>query len=283
MIPTPLSVNPFALVCACFVLCGQENAELSVRHLLQRAAKEAMEKQGTNVLSCTDYLDDGSPICLKVTVDGDKGTAHFDFSGSGDQVLGNLNTPRAVVYSGIIYCLRCMVGHEIPLNQGCLAPVTIEVGQRRAPRRERRGLERKRKGGKAEGDEAKRRWVHMAVCMCTPACEPVTHTHTHTHTQTQTHRHTHPRELMSCGLRDHHQIPRGSVLWPDDTAAVVGGNVLTSQRVCDVVLKAFGACADSQVREGDNRTRAGAAAFIPKTRKTCLVLPVNLRVGSSPP
>lgn len=37
------------------------------------------------------------------------------------------------------------------------------------------------------------------------------------------------------------------MLWPDDEAAVVGGNVLTSQRVCDVILKAFGACADSQV------------------------------------
>lgn len=43
------------------------------------------------------------------------------------------------------------------------------------------------------------------------------------------------------------QIPYGSVLWPDDDAAVVGGNVLTSQRICDVVLKAFRACADSSV------------------------------------
>lgn len=42
----------------------------------------------------------------------------------------------------------------------------------------------------------------------------------------------------------------GSLLWPDDEAAVVGGNVLTSQRVCDVILKAFGACADSQVGKG---------------------------------
>lgn len=34
---------------------------------------------------------------------------------------------------------------------------------------------------------------------------------------------------------------------------MVGGNVLTSQRVVDVILAAFGACAASQVR------RAGAA------------------------
>ena len=41
-------------------------------------------------------------------------------------------------------------------------------------------------------------------------------------------------------------IPKGSLLDPSETAAVVGGNVLTSQRVVDVVLAAFHACAASQ-------------------------------------
>ncbi len=39
----------------------------------------------------------------------------------------------------------------------------------------------------------------------------------------------------------------GSLLAPSPNAAVVGGNVLTSQRVTDVVLKAFNAAAASQV------------------------------------
>jgi len=42
------------------------------------------------------------------------------------------------------------------------------------------------------------------------------------------------------------KIPNGSLLDPSDTAAVVGGNVLTSQRITDVVLKAFKAAAASQ-------------------------------------
>ena len=42
-------------------------------------------------------------------------------------------------------------------------------------------------------------------------------------------------------------IPKGSLLDPSDSAAVVGGNVLTSQRIVDVVLKAFSVCAASQV------------------------------------
>ncbi|KAI0055288.1 Hydantoinase B/oxoprolinase [Artomyces pyxidatus] len=42
------------------------------------------------------------------------------------------------------------------------------------------------------------------------------------------------------------RIPQGSLLSPSRTAAVCGGNVLTSQRIVDVVLKAFHACAASQ-------------------------------------
>lgn len=41
-------------------------------------------------------------------------------------------------------------------------------------------------------------------------------------------------------------IPEDSFLHPSEEAAVVGGNVLTSQRIVDVIFKAFGSCAASQ-------------------------------------
>ena len=41
-------------------------------------------------------------------------------------------------------------------------------------------------------------------------------------------------------------IPVGCLLDPSDTAAVVGGNVLTCQRIVDVVFHAFSTCAASQ-------------------------------------
>lgn len=41
-------------------------------------------------------------------------------------------------------------------------------------------------------------------------------------------------------------IPEGSLLDPSENAAVVGGNVLTSQRIVDVILTAFEICAASQ-------------------------------------
>lgn len=42
------------------------------------------------------------------------------------------------------------------------------------------------------------------------------------------------------------KIPPQSLLNPSETSAIVGGNVTTSQRITDVILKAFQACADSQ-------------------------------------
>lgn len=75
------------------------NAEQAVRNMLLKAANLA----GTNVLEAIDYLDDGSPICLKVTIDQQTGDAVFDFEGTGAEVRGNLNAPIAVVHSAIIY------------------------------------------------------------------------------------------------------------------------------------------------------------------------------------
>lgn len=104
--------------------------------MLIKAATEA----GTNVLEAIDYLDDGTPICLKVTIDSEKGDAVFDFEGTGAEVRGNLNAPIAVVHSAIIYwyvssvcmpmrltpSMRTMVNQDIPLNAGCLVPLNSE-------------------------------------------------------------------------------------------------------------------------------------------------------------
>lgn len=139
----------------------QTTAEIAVRELL----KETLSKYGPT-LEAVDYMDDGTPIKLTINVRPD-GSATFDFTGTGPQVLGNTNAPIAITNSAIIYCLRSLVASAIPLNQGCLNPIDIVV-------------------------------------------------------------------------------PDNSILSPAKGLGVVGGNVLTSQRITDVVLKAFNACAASQ-------------------------------------
>jgi len=53
----------------------QNNAEVAVRQML----KEFGEKLGTHQLEAEDYLDDGTRIDLKITIDSKEGNAVFDF------------------------------------------------------------------------------------------------------------------------------------------------------------------------------------------------------------
>ncbi|CAK8687462.1 unnamed protein product [Clavelina lepadiformis] len=53
--------------------------------------------------------------------------ATFDFEGTSPMAINKLNAPRAISKSAIIYSLRCMVGYDIPLNQGCLAPIPVHI------------------------------------------------------------------------------------------------------------------------------------------------------------
>ena len=72
-----------------------------------------------------DALDDGTPIRVLIRVHGDR--MDIDFSGTGAEVAGNLNAPRAVTIAAVIYVLRTLVGMPIPLNSGCLRPVSISI------------------------------------------------------------------------------------------------------------------------------------------------------------
>ncbi|OBA23088.1 Hydantoinase B multi-domain protein [Metschnikowia bicuspidata var. bicuspidata NRRL YB-4993] len=99
----------------------QDNAAETVGHML----KSVIRKSG-NGLQCVDYMDDGSPICLKVSEEAD-GQVLFDFSGTGMQVYANSNAPVAITYLAIIYCLRSLVAETIPLNQGCLRPIRVKI------------------------------------------------------------------------------------------------------------------------------------------------------------
>lgn len=141
----------------------QDNASETI----QRTLKQLTQHFGKTEFCGEDLMDDGTLIKLNVTLNVEKEEYVFDFEGTSPQVYGNLNAPEAITNSAILYCLRCLVGEDIPLNQGCLKPITVK-------------------------------------------------------------------------------IPKGSILSPINGIAVVGGNVLTSQRVTDVILKTFHVMADSQ-------------------------------------
>ncbi|WP_138007900.1 hydantoinase B/oxoprolinase family protein [Halalkalirubrum salinum] len=122
--------------------------------------------KATDLLEGDGLTDEDIEIAVTVTIDGD--TIDVDFTGTADQVSGNLNAPLAVAMSAVYFVVRCVTDPEIPPNHGCYEPITVEA-------------------------------------------------------------------------------PKGSLLNPEPPAAVVGGNVETSQRVTDVVFTALAAAAPGRV------------------------------------
>jgi len=73
-----------------------------------------------------DYvMDDGSALRVALTLDRVARAATIDFTGTGPQHAGNFNAPPAVVRAVVLYAFRCLAGRDIPLNDGCLRPITI--------------------------------------------------------------------------------------------------------------------------------------------------------------
>jgi N-methylhydantoinase B len=139
-------------------------------------AHDALEGDGQS--------DRGVPIEATVTID--DATVEVDFSGTADQVPGNVNAPLSVAESAVYYVVRCITDPDVPPNQGCYDPVTVSA-------------------------------------------------------------------------------PEGSLLNPRPPAAVVGGNVETSQRVTDVVFAALAEAAPERVPAAGqgtmNNTVVGDADF----------------------
>lgn len=70
-----------------------------------------------------DHLDDGTSIVVTARVR--EGRLSFDFSGTGAEVDGNLNAPRAVTLAAVLYVVRLMVGVDIPLNHGSWRDIDV--------------------------------------------------------------------------------------------------------------------------------------------------------------
>ena len=112
-------------------LVSSQGREKTVRYmsLIQDAAaakvRSSLARLEDAVYTFEDQMDDGSPIRLSLEVRGEE--AVLDFAGSARTVSGNLNANRAIVKAAVIYCFRCLIAEEIPLNEGVLEPLEIRI------------------------------------------------------------------------------------------------------------------------------------------------------------
>lgn len=76
-----------------------------------------------------DALDDDgisdAPIPVRAAVERRGDRVRVDFTGSAPQVAGNVNAVYAVTLSSVLYCFRCLVPEDIPLNAGAAEPVEV--------------------------------------------------------------------------------------------------------------------------------------------------------------
>ncbi|MBV8727932.1 MAG: hydantoinase B/oxoprolinase family protein [Candidatus Eremiobacteraeota bacterium] len=110
---------------------GIETFEAAIERILD-ASEQRMRARlaalGNGVFTCTDYLEDrnGMPnIALRVSITLKNGTAHFDYTGTSDQVDVPLNAVFGVTLSGVHYALRAVTDWTIPMNDGCFRPVSV--------------------------------------------------------------------------------------------------------------------------------------------------------------
>jgi 5-oxoprolinase (ATP-hydrolysing) len=104
----------------------QSNAEEAVRGMILKMMNaQGMKESGQ--FHALDYMDDGTPIEVTIMLHRPDRSVDVDFTGTGPEMWGNLNAPRAVVASAVIYVLRTLINEEIPLNGGFLKPVRLTI------------------------------------------------------------------------------------------------------------------------------------------------------------
>lgn len=99
-----------------------------LRHVMDNAAehvRRVIDRIGDGRF--TYRMDDSSVISVRVAVDRAARRATVDFTGTSTQHKGNFNAPRAITQAAVLYVFRCLVGEDIPLNEGCLEPIDLII------------------------------------------------------------------------------------------------------------------------------------------------------------
>ena len=107
---------------------GEEGVTAAMAGLYELAGQrvgEVLARLGEAPRGAVEYLDDGTPLRVALRREGDQTVV--DFTGSGGVHPGNLNATPAIVRSVVLYVLRLLVGEELPLNEGMLAPVRLHL------------------------------------------------------------------------------------------------------------------------------------------------------------
>ena len=95
----------------------QQHAAACVRRLISGLVDTSHQLQ----------LDDGAILAVRIGVVPDQQKLVLDFRGTSQQRQGNFNAPLSVTRAVVLYVIRCLLDDDIPLNEGCFAPLELRV------------------------------------------------------------------------------------------------------------------------------------------------------------
>lgn len=95
----------------------QDNAAECVRRVIDGLADGAF--------ACE--MDNGAVIRVSISVDRAARAAKVDFTGTSPQQDNNFNAPLSICRAAVLYVFRTLVEDSIPLNDGCMRPLTLVV------------------------------------------------------------------------------------------------------------------------------------------------------------
>ena len=100
----------------------QANAEEAVRRLIGRLSGRQLHATRWTMAPMVCGRDPGRPRGAR--------SAIVDFTGTSAQQPNNFNAPYSICRAATLYVFRTMVDDAIPLNDGCLRPITLERARR---------------------------------------------------------------------------------------------------------------------------------------------------------
>jgi len=108
-----------------------ERQQSSLQSWAQSLVQQSLTAIPRGLYRFEDYLDDDghghTKIPIRVAVDVSDDGVLVDFSGTAQQVGGNLNCPMPVTAAAVFYVFRCLMPAHTPACHGALQGVTIEA------------------------------------------------------------------------------------------------------------------------------------------------------------
>ena len=96
-----------------------------------RRLRSEIQKMPEGTYEAEDWMegigpkDEPARIHVRITIE--KERIGFDYTGTSRQVDGPINAAYGVAIAGIYYTLLCVTDPDIPMNEGCFEPVSINI------------------------------------------------------------------------------------------------------------------------------------------------------------